>query len=76
MTLAERIRGWRQTRKGLTQAKLAEAVGVSPAAVAYWELGQTEPTQANLAKLVDALGVSLAQFWGAPPRAKRRGRAA
>lgn len=75
MTLAERIRGWRQTREGLTQAKLAEGVGVSPAAVAYWELGRTEPTHSNVAKLAAFFGITVADFWGKPPKVRRRGAA-
>ena len=70
MTLAELIRAWRKTREGLTQAKLAEAIGVSKAAVGFWETrGQkrTEPTHTNVAKLADFFSVTVPQFLAGPP---------
>jgi transcriptional regulator with XRE-family HTH domain len=73
--LSERIVRWRESRDGLTQAALAKKIGISPSAVAQWELGQTVPTTDNLAKIAKALGVSLAAFWGDPPKKKREARA-
>lgn len=77
--LGERITRWREHR-GLTQAALAERIekvddkdSCSPSAVAQWELNQTTPTQANLARLTEALDITLAQFWGrVPPRKRKR----
>lgn len=69
--LGERIVRWREHR-GKSQAALANEIGCSPSAVAQWELGQTTPTQANLAALTDALDVSLAQFWGRVPNRKKK----
>ena len=42
MTLAERIKA-RRAAAGLSQEKVAEAVGVSRQAVAKWESGQSAP---------------------------------
>jgi transcriptional regulator with XRE-family HTH domain len=56
--LAGRIR---QRRKmlGLTQAQLAERVGVKPLAVTMWETGKTEAGHANLVTLADIFGVTV-----------------
>ncbi|HXF83150.1 MAG TPA: helix-turn-helix transcriptional regulator [bacterium] len=42
-------------RAGITQAALAEAVGVSRAALCRWELGDREPDEQFLAKYLAAL---------------------
>ena len=64
----ERIRRWREGR-GLTVARLALDVGVTPAAVYQWESDKgTEPTHTNVEAIAKAFGVSLPVFWGSPPR--------
>ena len=55
--LATRLREAR-TKAGLTQAGLAEALGVSRSAVAQWETGRAGQIRANLLALAAALGVS------------------
>jgi transcriptional regulator with XRE-family HTH domain len=70
--LSERITRWRESRDGLTQAALAQKIGISPSAVAQWELGETSPTTENLRKVADAVGVSLRVFWGRPPSKRRK----
>ncbi len=72
MTIAERIKTWREWA-GLTPIQLADACGVTPAAVYYWELGDTEPKHENITKIVGAVGVSLPVFWSDPPRSTKRG---
>ncbi len=70
MDLASRIASWRKL-KGLSQRELAEAVGVSAAAVYQWEgtgESQTSPSQANLEALVEALGLTMARFYGKLPK--------
>lgn len=70
MTIAERIKSWREWA-GLTPIQLADECGVTPAAVYYWELGDTEPRHDNIDKIVRAVGVSLPVFWSDPPKTKR-----
>lgn len=50
ITLAKNIRGMRKTR-GLTQEQLAEAMGVSVAAVSKWETGASAPELTVLVEL-------------------------
>lgn len=45
-------------KRGLSQAKLAEAVGVEQPTVQRWETGKREPDLNDLHKLADVLGVS------------------
>ena len=45
--------------KGMTQASLAEAIGVKQSAVAQWELGKTGPTYAKLTKLAEILNCQI-----------------
>jgi transcriptional regulator with XRE-family HTH domain len=70
--LNERITRWRESREGLTKAELARSVGVSSAAVAQWESGDTEPTHDNVEAIAKAIGVSLSVFWGEPPARPRK----
>lgn len=44
--------------KGLSQRRLADKVGVTPAAVYQWETGRAVPTLDNLVSLADALECS------------------
>ena len=44
-------------RKFLTQAELAEKVGVSESTIAGWEAGRKSPRLRNIRKLAEALGV-------------------
>jgi transcriptional regulator with XRE-family HTH domain len=57
-TASERLRDARE-RAGLNQAQLAQAVGVSRAAVSQWESGDTKSMQpVNLFKVARALNCS------------------
>jgi transcriptional regulator with XRE-family HTH domain len=71
MELGKRIVRWRE-RHGLSQAALADRIGISPAAVAQWELGDTVPTTQNMKKLAEAFDISLHEFWGPPPAKRKR----
>lgn len=42
----------------LTQAELAEQVGVSVTAISHWETGNKRPRASNIRKLASALGVT------------------
>lgn len=55
LTLARRFRGLRKN-------ELAQAVGVTPAALSQYELGQSRPSPAVLARLALALGVPVRFF--------------
>ena len=56
--IGERIRLARQER-GLTQERLAEAVGVTRSAVAQWETGRAGQITGNLSRIASVLDVSV-----------------
>lgn len=45
--------------RGLTQAQLAEKIGVTQGAVYFWEKGINEPTAGYLMKMASLFGVSV-----------------
>ena len=49
--------------KNLTQQALADAIGVSRAAVANWETGQAQPDVENAKALREKLGITLDQIY-------------
>jgi tellurite methyltransferase len=49
---------------GLTQAELAEQIGISFQAVSKWETGQTLPDTAILPKIAEIFGVSMDKLFG------------
>ena len=62
-TIGQRIRGSRQAL-GLNQTALADRLGVTQPTVANWEAGVHDPRQLMLAKIAEALGVSLGWLAG------------
>lgn len=48
-----------RTRTGLSQAKVAEAIGVKPASVAQWELGRSRPDPKNVRIVAELYGVTI-----------------
>ena len=48
-----------RTQRDLTQAELAERVGVSQSYLARWESGRVEPRPKALRKIAQALGVDI-----------------
>lgn len=52
---------------GLTQQQLAEAVSVSQATVAEWELGIYMPSANKLRALADALGCTINDLFAQEP---------
>ena len=71
MGIAIRIAAWRKAR-GLTQAAIARTVGVSVSAASLWEAGLANPSQRNLEKIVEALGLTMARFYGPLPKRTRK----
>ena len=57
-----------RTRQGLSQRKLARNSGVSNATISLIEHGRTDPSMGLLKKSLDAMGVSLAEFFAAENR--------
>ena len=58
MKMGERIAKLRK-EKGMSQEKLAEALGLSRQAVAKWETDQSFPSSGNLFKLAEVLGTDV-----------------
>jgi transcriptional regulator with XRE-family HTH domain len=52
-----------RTRHGLSQRKLAARAGVSNATVSLIEHGRTDPSMGLLKRILDAMGVSFAEFF-------------
>ena len=48
-----------RVEKGLSQAQLAERVGVTQGAIYFWEKGINEPTAGYLVKLAQVFSVSI-----------------
>ena len=69
--IAEQIRFYRK-QKGLTQEQLAEAMGVSVAAVSKWEQGQSLPEIPMLMELADFFDLSVDALLGYQLRANDR----
>ena len=70
--IADHIRFYRK-QKGLTQEQLAEAMGVSVAAVSKWEQGQSLPEIPMLMELADFFDLSVDALLGYQLRANDRG---
>ena len=69
--VAEQIRFYRK-QKGLTQEQMAEAMGVSVAAVSKWEQGQSLPEIPMLMELADFFDLSVDALLGYQLRANDR----
>lgn len=66
MEIGHYVREWRNFR-GLSQSKLARAVGVSPAAICVLEQGKSGYHQQTLVRIAAALGVSPSDLIGMNP---------
>jgi transcriptional regulator with XRE-family HTH domain len=71
-TVGKRILDCR-TAKDISQSRLAQLIGVSPAAISHWETGGTVPRPRNLSKIADALQVSLDYFLSGKPSGNQSG---
>ena len=63
MSLGEKISKMRK-KKGISQEKLAEMLGISRQAVTKWESGKGNPDTENLLRLSEIFGVSLDELCG------------
>lgn len=61
MDIAGKIRAARKAAK-ITQAALAAALGVTPAAISLWETGETAPKRDNLVAMARIFGVPVSAF--------------
>ncbi len=66
-----RIRAARVTR-GMTQADLAAAVGVTRSAVAQWETDRAGQLRGNVARIASALGISVGHLIQGDPHGDAR----
>lgn len=62
MTLGERIRKARKGKGKMTQAELAERIGVHEMTVRRWEAGERTPDVDSLQKISGVLGVSVSDL--------------
>ena len=53
-----------RARRNLSQVEVAEAVGVTPAAICRYEQGQRQPNVQTLARIADFFGVSMDRMMG------------
>ena len=56
----------RRTHLGLSQAQLAQKLGVQKAYVTHWEAGRSRPDLNLIPALCSELGISIAAFFNAP----------
>ena len=70
--LPERLRRARKER-GLSQGRLAQRLGIQPAAVSHFETGHRKPSFDTLRRLADALDVTTDYLLGcvAEPNARK-----
>lgn len=68
MRMPKKLEGLVPRRKaaGMTQAQLAEAVGVERSALAMWEIGASWPSARLLPALADTLLCSIDELYFAP----------
>ena len=57
-----------RNQQGLSQRKLARSAGVSNATISLIEHGRTDPSMGLLKRILDAMGVSFADFFSEPSR--------
>ena len=62
MGLQEKIKELR-SNKGISQKKLADAIGVAQSSINYWEKGQRTPSVAAAQKLADYFNITLDELY-------------
>ena len=68
----DRLRALRK-KSGLTQEQLAEAIGVNPITISWWENDKYLPKTQSIKALAKALGVSEADLLNEPPPVHKPG---
>lgn len=63
------LRAWREHR-GLSLSELARRIRVTHPSVMRWDSGQREPRGVNLDRIARALGASVPELYGPPPKPK------
>ncbi len=74
MDISVRISFWRRS-KGWSRQELADAVGVTVAAVYQWEATgehRTSPSLGHLGKIASALGLTMEKFYCRLPKSAAR----
>lgn len=73
MIMPKKLEGLATRRKaaGMTQAQLAESIGVERAALAMWEIGASWPSARILPALADVLLCSIDELYQAPEETER-----
>lgn len=67
MDINVRLTRWREL-KGMTKSALAAAADTTPQAVDRIESGDSMPSLHMLDRLVEAMGLTMAQFYGPLPK--------
>ena len=70
MDLGPRIAAWLRVRN-MTQSALAHECGVTPQAVTAWVKHNASPSLKNLNAMLEAFGVTIQEFYGRVPKAKK-----
>ena len=65
MTVGEKIRLERQ-KLGYSVRLLSEKSGIARSTISRWENNQLNPSEGKLKVIIEALGISTAEFWSEP----------
>lgn len=65
MTVGEKIRLERQ-KLGYSVRLLSERSGIARSTISRWENNQLNPSEGKLKVIIEALGISTAEFWSEP----------
>lgn len=65
-----RLTRWREHRE-MTKSALAAAAETTPQAVDRIEAGDSQPSLHMLERLVDAMNLTMAEFYGSLPKARK-----
>lgn len=63
MKIGLRLRDLRE-KKNITQAQIAEQLGITQGAVSQWEVGATNPSIATISRLAGILGCTVDELLG------------